>query len=365
MDCALAEKYKNLTHEKEICKKLSLSYYSIQIKYKNLFKSENCEKECYRFIEQHFNCGKKMTAISDILGTNEDIKTLSESIRSVHMVSLYLLGYSLYQCFEDDLNKYFMQYIGKSDRGEEYDFRYTWFLTALFHDITSCKEVITKHNEIEGKQSIENVIKSEKNIYDYKLQSGKKFIPKFPKDFVLRYLKEREEKDRVDHGIVAGYNFFNSMCTIFEQKLGEEEIIVEKTNKERMLMWDKTYMDHFVFIADAIISHNIWFDEKTEKMVGKWAYEENPLNFILCLLDTIEPIKRFCEDKRSTLKYNEVLENISVIKDDERKIKISWNDVIRNCELEKWERWKDNIKKLDEWMKIDVEEGSDFLILRW
>lgn len=114
MDCALAEKYKNLTHEKEICKKLSLSYYSIQIKYRNLFESENCEKECYRFIEQHFNCGKKMTAISDILGTNEDIKTLSESIRSVHMVSLYLLGYSLYQCFEDDLNKYFMQYIGKS-----------------------------------------------------------------------------------------------------------------------------------------------------------------------------------------------------------------------------------------------------------
>ena len=25
MDCALAEKYKNLTHEKEICKKLSLT----------------------------------------------------------------------------------------------------------------------------------------------------------------------------------------------------------------------------------------------------------------------------------------------------------------------------------------------------
>ena len=187
-------------------------------------------------------CGKKMTAISDILGTNEDIKTLSESIRSVHMVSLYLLGYSLYQCFEDDLNKYFMQYIGKSERGEEYDFRYTWFLTALFHDITSCKEVITKNNETEGKQSIENVIKSEKNIYDYKLQSGKKFIPKFSKDFVLEYLKKREENDRVDHGIVAGYNFFNSMCTIFEQRLGEKETIVEKTDKERMLMWDKTYI---------------------------------------------------------------------------------------------------------------------------
>ena len=122
-----------------------------------------------------------MTAISDILGTNEDIKTLSESIRSVHMVSLYLLGYSLYQCFEDDLNKYFMQYIGKSDRGEEYDFRYTWFLTALFHDITSCKEVITKYNEIEGKQSIESVIKSEKNIYDYELKSGKSLFRSFLK----------------------------------------------------------------------------------------------------------------------------------------------------------------------------------------
>lgn len=56
--------------------------------------------------------------------------------------------------------------------GEEYDFRYTWFLIALFHDITSCKEVITKHNEIEGKQSIENVIKSEKiyMIINYKAE---------------------------------------------------------------------------------------------------------------------------------------------------------------------------------------------------
>lgn len=75
--------------------------------------------------------------------------------------------------------------------------------------------------------------------------------------------------------------------------------------------------------------------------------------------------KEICEEEGSTLKYNEVLENISVIKDDERKIKISWTDVIRNCELEKWERWKDNIKKLDEWMKIDVEEGNYYFTLRW
>lgn len=39
--------------------------------------------------------------------------------------------------------------------------------------------------------------------------------------------------------------------------------------------------------------------------------------------------------------------------------------MIRNCELEKWERWKDNIKKLDEWMKIDVEEGNYYFTLRW
>ena len=172
---ALAKQYQNLQYKREIVN--NLSYYAIKIDYKKLFESENCNEECYNFIEQHFHCGEKMTAISEILSTNEDKEKLRDSIRSVHMVSLYLLGYSLYEKFDKDLEKYFSKYIKElKEITSWYDFRYTWFLMALYHDISSCKEEVDISNEIESEEVFEKVLNNEKNIYNYKLQEKSLFL---------------------------------------------------------------------------------------------------------------------------------------------------------------------------------------------
>ena len=109
MNQTLAKEYQNLYYEGDLCK--NLSYYSCPIRYKEMFEGEKCEKKCYQFIERHFQCGSKMTAISSILSKNEDIEKLSANVRSVHMVSLYLLGYALTESFDMDLKKYFSKYI--------------------------------------------------------------------------------------------------------------------------------------------------------------------------------------------------------------------------------------------------------------
>ncbi len=122
-----------------------------------------------------------MTAISSILSKNEDIEKLSANVRSVHMVSLYLLGYALAESFDKDLKKYFSKYIKSLNNKitSWYDFRYTWFLTALFHDIASCKENIDENNTMENIQYFEDVLRSKENIYNYTLQNGKKLFQIF------------------------------------------------------------------------------------------------------------------------------------------------------------------------------------------
>ena len=368
MNQTLAKEYQNLYYSGDLCK--NLSYYSCPIRYEEMFEGEKCEKKCYQFIERHFQCGYKMTAISSILSKNEDIEKLSANVRSVHMVSLYLLGYALAESFDKDLKKYFSKYIKSLNNKitSWYDFRYTWFLTALFHDIASCKENIDENNTMENIQYFEDVLRSKENIYNYTLQNGKKFIPRFSEDYILQYLSKRKEDMKLDHGIIAGYHFFESIYREYEQKLGNKEMQIEKINNDRILLWDRSHMDHFAFIADAIISHNIWFGYlDRNEYIEKWNYDRYPLNFILCLLDTVEPVKRFCENEKSKLKYKQVLENISIIQNGRRSIKISWNGWLENMNNEAFEKWKSNIKELDEWMDIEVKEldKKEFLILNW
>ena len=71
--------------------------------------------------------------------------------------------------------------------------------------------------------------------------------------------------------------------------------------------------------------------------------------------------------QKSKLKYKQVLENISIIQNGRRRIKISWNGWLENMNNEAFEKWKSNIKELDEWMDIEVKEldKKEFLILNW
>lgn len=70
------------------------------------------------------------------------------------------------------------------------------------------KEKVDISNEVESEEIFEKILNNEKNIYNYKLQTGKKFIPKFSKEDILNYLKQHKRENRIDHGIVTGYAFF-------------------------------------------------------------------------------------------------------------------------------------------------------------
>ena len=127
-------------------------------------------------------------------------------------------------------------------------------------------------------------------------------------------------------------------------------------------------MPHFAYIADAVCCHNIWLvnaNDKEKSVIytnnglgilvvhkeeDKLQLSEYPLQYLLCLLDTIEPTKRF-----RNLDAKAILENVYIQKQ-ENSIKIGWTSLIKS--QPEFFRWYSSIMTLSEWMGIIV--GSCF-----
>lgn len=128
------------------------------------------------------------------------------------------------------------------------------------------------------------------------------------------------------------------------------------------LGWNIGHLAFAAYAADAIICHNIWLGGKTEKEEytqygltplvytehpeSKLSVEAFPLQFMLCLLDTIEPIKRF-ED---TLSPREILQGIKLDYITNNEIVISWAAII--AQQKGFKRWKKGV--------VDTKSGCVF-----
>lgn len=134
------------------------------------------------------------------------------------------------------------------------------------------------------------------------------------------------------------------------------------------LNWNTDFPMYAAYVADAIICHNIWLGGKTEKETytqygltslvytehpeSKLSVEAFPLQFMLCLLDTIEPIKRF----KDTLSPREILQGIKLDYTADDEIIISWEADIE--QQKGFGQWKDGIIDVQNWMCIRVA-GKD------
>lgn len=348
MEKSLWEQFGNIKYNG----KTNVSYYNIEIQRNELFQ-QDANSKCTDFVKKHFKIGQKSEAIVAIFRTEEIEKDYYESERPVHTVSLYLLGLSLNAAFDDALR----EYLDKNLCGEFkewYDFRYTWYLTCLYHDLAFCEEKVQHESNLQ------------KRIFDYRLQNGKKFVTHYNKDILDKYWVMRN----CDHGIEAGHILFDELYKVYAEKFNLENNSEQNELKtENNIVWRKEHLGHFAYIADAIISHNIWLVKdapENEADIRKYReagleeliisgeedrlfFEDAPLLFMLCLLDTIEPTKRF----KRTPEY--IMKNISVIyAKEEEKFIIKWEAKL-NSEDE-IVKWKNNITSLTDWMAVTVKE---------
>ena len=336
------------------------SYYHIQIDRNKLFGNDSKVK-CYEFIKRHFEDGKK-TAVMDVFFRNDkkNKDNFLESIKPCHTVSLYLLGMSMYEIFENELKEDLKKIM--FDLDDWYDFRYTWFLTCFYHDIVSCEEAKKYYME-----DLKDKLKY--TIYNHVLASDENYKPNFSQEIIDNYWSFREKRD---HGIGAGYYFFDALCNNFNKETKGQFIKKDKVTIDG-LSWRKEHLDHFAYIADAIICHNIWYAYKKEdiKKYNKFHLDkliinsekdrlylkQSPLYFILCLLDTIEPTKRFEE-----LEVGYVFKNISIEGYGEEKvIRIKWNKELQEKQKneEMFKKWRNSILELEKWLGVTINKNEN------
>ena len=357
---------------------LKESYYEISISAQKLFggtKVENLDA-CREFICEHLTRGHK----SEVMNIPW-IENFNHSHKHVHVVTLYLLGLIFQNCVSEHIRRDLRQFIADLDW---YDYRYSWFLTCLYHDIASNIELATipPNPSEQQKQLLYYLGDNDINytIFNYK-RFQHAYTARFSESLVQNYFYYRSSCGECDHGILGGYFLFDRLYKNFQNNTmdGRSTDVLYRVS---------SHLDHFAYICDSIICHNIWtiqtFDvlenetAQNAKEVEKYKrfglsplilknrgerlrFTEHPLQFILCLADTIEPIKRFTEDdgriipgEREVLSAIDIslAANNSCLND--TCLKITWEDTVNGwCGFDKW---TENIIKAKNWLAVSVEE---------
>lgn len=283
------------------------------------------------FIREYFSEGGKKDLFKDVDGN--EIELLKQKMRAEHMRSVFLLGIYFYdhvvslKNFINDLVIFLYKQTKKQNVEEvsirnveqevivdkysktfDYnsneirrDFLYLWFLICLYHDVGYIYELNEKNDD---------------QIFNPKTIKKTEFFPEELMTYAFSYYVVRRftnllgGRPCVDHGIYGGMHMYSKL----KNKHNSPTIITDYS-ENIPLNWGKPIMDNYItHAAWCIIGHNIFFAEDGSKSGDLYKLLgfngliytrgeshispiSHPLLFLLCLVDTIEPIKHFFGDK--------------------------------------------------------------------
>ena len=118
-------------------------------------------------------------------------------------------------------------------------------------------------------------------------------------------------------------------------------ILFEVNGKKYGFTWDKSECDRLKLVIK----------DKAERL----SFKEYPLNFLFCLLDSIEPVKKF---EGHGFSARDVLQMVSITAEnndaEKCKINIEWDSRLK--EVIAKEEWEQKLHKLEEWLDVCVEQ---------
>ena len=162
----------------------------------NPFKADNMdddelERKCGKLIENYFRLGAK--ELYNFF--NMECKIGGRS-RNTHTVSLYLLGCHLQEIIEKPLRGFLKEEIDDNDENW-IDFRYTWFLSCLSHDVFFFKEE-DGFNNLEKSLIDDNILKEtlkkervKNNVYDHEPMHREEGFSTYSKQVVGKYFNKK------------------------------------------------------------------------------------------------------------------------------------------------------------------------------
>jgi len=280
-------------------------------------------KESLTFsVEDIWNANNCKNIIFEYLGkagTKPDPGSLAEVLsltnykyitpnRYQHILITYFFGLAIYnncRTIKGSIDRSFCDnkdYKDALTKHRNAPFAYLWFLICLFHDLGYQFE----NNKSKFEENYSNVSKFKDKTQVDKQSIIDHFVgvPNFYKQIIPEYFDYRvKEMGKFDHGIVGGMLLYHDLCEIRREK------VKDKRNKEKVDdgYWRQSLEQVFAYAASVVVCHNIFINTKTENIalynkyklsalnnIGgehKIKFEEFPVFFLFCLVDTLEPIK--------------------------------------------------------------------------
>lgn len=338
-----------LTSEKlRCCFTNSIDDYRIETIFEE-YNSSNFIKEVL-----FFNLGGRMLPWKDM---GKSLKVFES--RAHHTVSLFLLGILLFDELNLDINK-----VPSYDADRFKTFIYYWSKICLYHDIG----YIYEYKSTKNRCFLRKMSTLDKFINNYNIKYNITDINE-SKELIKQYYYYRTQKHKtMDHGIVGGIILYDKAL----KQISGHRQIYESCKKGLGYFGDFRKIDscaemRMEYISMSIIKHNMWFaeneeDKKTyrrlnldeliplENNVHRYQLSNDVILFILCLTDSIEPVKRF-EKEHSNCNIQELCELL-------KNIYISCNNqiitlTIINSKFAK--KYCQSIKSLESWLEIETE----------
>lgn len=209
-----------------------------------------------------------------------------------------------------------------------------------------------------------NISISNKNIY---LDKGF-----FNKNEIFKYYEYRLQEFKVyDHGIVGGYIFYDMMCKIYCRSFLTKDrgTIFDFVKNNRCFCVEQLPL--FAYIADCIVSHNFFFSNSSSvdnyikyeiKSIDSKkgiSISDNPLLFLLELVDTIDPVKYFL---KVNIAVDEILKSFDWIIDETGiSIVLVDNSYIG---LDNYIAYAKMILDIKDWLKVETNFVNNVIKIR-
>lgn len=271
------------------------------------------------------------------------------------------------------------------------NFTYIWLTVCLYHDFG-----YFIGPEYIGSETLES-LRVDYDIFKTDYCNSRYSEQLFSAYYNRRYREQKWGNNKYDmpdceevgdHGILGGYILFQRLCAT-------EVRPIPPTNKNPLVQaiyeydskvplnyhWERIplYQD----ICFRIMEHNIWKQQTPEALDSPFLEIdvnhfrrisiEEPLLFLLCLVDTIEMTKRFCRysdsgSEKSHYIYPRTIGSKVFIETSNDELFIDYRELVRtihqngySCDIQKW---VDGVAGLSDWVQVDVEHIEGEYILK-
>lgn len=339
--------------------------------YYNIVHSDDFNSSTFSNKDTLYNIFREIMATNQKEGVDFDFLDLIKHKKRSHSYSVFLIGlrifkesYLLKPAFENRIK----EIENKIESQLKISFEYLWLMVCLYHDLGSSLE----QNPCPAFKFSKETLTINHTLV---IPPSKAFNLDVYKNNWRKYFNYRLSKSVLDHGVLGGLLFYTELKKKYKELRKDKPDDFFRTDKT--IGWSKKLLEQVhAYVSWIIISHNMWFinekDEKKKK--DREEYQDNELNdliisneqrlffdqdpflFLLCLLDSIDPIKKIVTKKHSE---DKILDSID--------IEIKYNEIIISLSStlgkRKLKQYVKDIKDLENWLGVSVSESTDSQII--